>query len=165
MTQRILLHMTAPLREDFDILYHDIGEEFGPPRIALVAGLHGNELNGVFVLSRLAAFLQEVAAGQQAGLQLRQRAIIIPAVNILGLNTLSRHWPFDHTDINRMFPGYDAGETTQRIAHAVLEVTRLAHYRVDLHSASLDFEEVPHVRLYDPSEDERALAISLAYQR
>ena len=158
MTQRILLHMTAPLREDFDILYHDIGEEFGPPRIALVAGLHGNELNGVFVLSRLAAFLQEVAEGLQVGLQLRQRAIIIPAVNILGLNTLSRHWPFDHTDINRMFPGYDAGETTQRIAHAVLEVTRLAHYRVDLHSASLDFEEVPHVRLYGPSEDERALA-------
>ena len=71
MTQRILLHMTAPLREDFDISYHDIGEEFGSPRIALVAGLHGNELNGVFVLSRLAAFLQEVTEGQQAGLQLR----------------------------------------------------------------------------------------------
>jgi uncharacterized protein len=158
MTQRILLHMTAPLREDFDISYHDIGSEHRPPRIALVAGLHGNELNGVFVLSRLAAFLQEVAEGQQAGLQLRERAIIIPAVNILGLNTLNRHWPFDNTDINRMFPGYDAGETTQRIAHAVLEVTRLAHYRVDLHSASLDFEELPQVRLYDPTEDERAKA-------
>jgi uncharacterized protein len=158
MTQRILLHMTAPLREDFDISYHDIGSEHRPPRIALVAGLHGNELNGVFVLSRLAAFLQEVAEGQQAGLQLRERAIIIPAVNILGLNTLNRHWPFDNTDINRMFPGYNAGETTQRIAHAVLEVTRLAHYRVDLHSASLDFEELPQVRLYDPTEDERAKA-------
>jgi uncharacterized protein len=87
-----------------------------------------------------------------------QRAIIIPAVNILGLNTLNHHWPFDNTDINRMFPGYDAGETTQRIAHAVLEVTRLAHYRLDLHSASLDFEELPQVRLYDPTEDERAKA-------
>jgi uncharacterized protein len=40
----------------------------------------------------------------------------------------------------------------------VLEVTRLAHYRVDLHSASLDFEELPQVRLYDPTEDERAKA-------
>ena len=69
MTQRVLLHMTAPLREDFDIPSHDIGEQLGAPRIALVAGLRGNELNGVFVLSRLAAFLQEVAAGQQAGLQ------------------------------------------------------------------------------------------------
>jgi uncharacterized protein len=158
MTQRILLHMTAPLREDFDIPYHDIGAEQSPPRIALVAGLHGNELNGVFVLSRLAAFLQGVVEGQHPGLQLRARAIIIPAVNILGLNTLNRHWPFDNTDINRMFPGYDAGETTQRIAHAVLEVTRAAYYRVDLHSASLDFEELPQVRLYNPTDDERAAA-------
>ena len=158
MTRRVLLHMTAPLREDFDISFHDIGEEYGPPRVALVAGLHGDELNGVFVLSRLAAFLQGVAEGQHPGLQLRQQAIIIPAVNILGLNTLNRHWPFDNTDINRMFPGYDAGETTQRIAHAVLEVTRPAHFRVDLHSAPLDFEELPQVRLYDPTEDERSLA-------
>ena len=157
MTQRVLLHMTAPLREDFDIPYHDIGEEHSPPRIALVAGLHGNELNGVFVLSRLAAFLQGVTEGQHPILRLRER-VIIPAVNILGLNTLDRHWPFDNTDINRMFPGYDAGETTQRIAHAVLEVTRLAYYRVDLRSASLDFEELPQVRLYDPTEDEQAIA-------
>jgi hypothetical protein len=54
--------------------------------------------------------------------------------------------------------GYDAGETTQRIAHAVLEVTRLAHYRVVLHSASLNFEELPQVRLYDPTADERTIA-------
>jgi uncharacterized protein len=158
MTQRILLHMTAPLREDFDIPYHDIGEHYGPPNVALVAGLHGNELNGVFVLSRLAAFLQGVTEGQHPGIRLHQRVIIIPAVNILGLNTQNRHWPFDNTDINRMFPGYDAGETTQRIAHAVLEATRPAHYRVDLHSAYLDFEELPQVRLYDPTDDERATA-------
>jgi predicted deacylase len=158
MSQRILLHMTAPLREDFDIPYHDIGERFGPPRVAFVAGLHGNEINGVFVLSRLAAFLKGVTEGQHPGMQLRHRVIIIPAVNILGLNTCNRHWPFDNTDINRMFPGYDAGETTQRIARAVLEVTGPAQFRVDLHSAYLDFEELPQVRLYDPSDDERAMA-------
>ena len=158
MTQRILLHMTAPLREDFDIPYHDIGDGFGPPRVALIAGLHGNELNGVFVLSRLAAFLTGVTAGQYPGMQLRHRVTIIPAVNILGLNTCNRHWPFDNTDINRMFPGYGAGETTQRIAHAVLEVTGPAQYRIDIHSAYLDFEELPHVRLYEPSDDERHIA-------
>jgi predicted deacylase len=54
-----------------------------------------------------------------------------------------------------MFPGYDKGETTQRIAAAVLEATRAAPYRVDLHSSNLDFEELPHVRLFDPSPAER----------
>ena len=52
--------------------------------------------------------------------------IVIPAVNVLGVNTRSRHWPFDGTDMNRMFPGYDGGETTQRIAAAVLELTLAA---------------------------------------
>jgi predicted deacylase len=153
-----LLRMTAPLREDFEIAYHDIGGAKAAPTLALVAGIHGDELNGVFVLSRLAHFLSGVVSGQQPGHQLGARVIIVPAVNILGVNTRSRRWPFDGTDINRMFPGYDAGETTQRVAHAVLEVTRAAHYRIDIHSSNLDFEELPQVRLYEPNDSERSTA-------
>jgi hypothetical protein len=158
MNPPTLLQMTAPLREDFDIPYHDIGPQVDAPKVALVAGIHGNELNGVFVLSRLAAFLHAAARGEQPGQELRQRVVIVPAVNVLGLNTLSRRWPFDGTDINRMFPGYDGGETTQRIAHAVLQLTRQAQYRVDLHSSNLEFEELPQVRLYAPNDAERATA-------
>jgi predicted deacylase len=153
-----LLSMTAPLREDFEIAYHDIGGADAAPTLALVAGIHGDELNGVFVLSRLAHFLGGVAGGRQPGQRLNGRVIIVPAVNVLGVNTRNRRWPFDSTDINRMFPGYTAGETTQRIAHAVLELTRPAHYRVDIHSSNLDFEEVPQVRLYEPNDGERGTA-------
>ena len=153
-----LLRMTAPLREDFEIAYHDIGSAHAAPTLALVAGIHGDELNGVFVLSRLAHFLTAVAAGRQPGQQLCARVIIVPAVNVLGVNTRNRRWPFDSTDINRMFPGYNAGETTQRIAHAVLELTRAAQYRVDIHSSNLDFEELPQVRLYEPTDVERGTA-------
>ena len=158
MKSPTLLQMTAPLREDFDIPYHDIGAAHGAPRVALVAGIHGDELNGVFVLSRLANFLSGLVAGRHPGQSLRARVLIVPAVNVLGVNTRSRRWPFDSTDINRMFPGYDAGETTQRVAHAVLQLTRDAHYRIDVHSSNLDFEELPQLRLYAPSEEERASA-------
>jgi predicted deacylase len=79
-------------------------------------------------------------------------------VNVLGLNTRSRLWPFDGSDLNRMFPGYDAGETSQRIAHAVLAATEPAEWRVDIHSSNADFEELPQVRLYDPSDEERKVA-------
>ncbi len=159
MSSRLLLQMTAPLREDFDIPYHDLGPTDGPPRAALVAGIHGNELNGVFVLSRLASFLTEIAEGKKPQHRLRQRVVLIPAVNVLGLNLRSRVWPFDKTDINRMFPGYDAGETTQRIAWAVLEATRHAYYRIDVHSSNTAFEELPQIRLYEPSEQERKSAL------
>jgi predicted deacylase len=158
VTSPALLHMTAPTRQDFDIPWHEIGPADAPLRLALVAGLHGNELNGVFVLARLANFLQQVAAGERAGTELLARVRVIPAVNVLGLNTRCRLWPFDGTDLNRMFPGYDAGETTQRIAHAVLRATAPAEWRVDVHSSNADFEELPQVRLYDPSEEERRAA-------
>jgi predicted deacylase len=153
-----LLRMTAPLREDFDIPYHDFGPRSEAPAVALVAGLHGNELNGIFVLARLAGYLRRVETGDRRGQRLRGRVIIVPAVNVLGVNTRSRRWPFDGTDINRMFPGYDAGETTQRVAHAVFELTRPARRRIDVHSSNLDFEELPQVRLYDPNDEERASA-------
>lgn len=154
----VLLRMTAPLREDFSVPYHDIGPREAAPRLALVAGLHGNEINGVFVLGRLANYLNGVAAGAHPDQQLVGRVVIVPAVNVLGLNLRVRDWPFDKTDINRMFPGYDAGETTQRIAHAVTELTGQAHFRVDIHSSNEDFEELPQVRLYDPSPAERDTA-------
>jgi len=159
MTTPTLLEMTAPLREDFSIPYHDFGPSTQRPKLALVAGVHGNELNGIFVLSRLAEYLQRIADGTQATQRLNERIVIVPAVNVLGVNTRTRRWPFDKTDINRMFPGYDAGETTQRIANAVFQATHVAHYRIDVHSSNLDFEEVPQVRLYEPSEDESASAM------
>lgn len=158
MSVASLLRMTAPVRDAFDVPYHDIGDPTVPPNVALVAGLHGNELNGVFVLARLAGFLTQVAAGDQKPLCLKGRVVVVPAVNVLGVNTRRRAWPFDGTDINRMFPGYAGGETTQRIASALLDVTAPAARRIDIHSSNLEFEELPQVRLYDPTDAERASA-------
>jgi predicted deacylase len=155
---RNLLCMTAPVREGFDIPCHEIGPKAHHPTVALVAGLHGDEINGIFILSRLADFLNSVEAGKYPELTLRKRVLIIPAVNVLGVNLRTRTWPFDKTDINRMFPGSTIGETTQRIAYAVLEATKRAELRIDIHTASADFEELPQVRLYGPTAEERTTA-------
>jgi predicted deacylase len=157
-TRRVLLHMTAPTREDFEVPCHDLGPVAQAPRLALVSGLHGNELNGVFVLARLASFLRQIADGERRGATLLGRVLVIPAVNVLGLNVRSRAWPFDGTDVNRMFPGYEGGETTQRLAAAVLAATAEARWRIDLHSSNVDFEELPQVRLFEPSDEERDAA-------
>ena len=156
MTQKDLLLMTAPVRESMDIPYHDIGPAASLPEIALVAGLHGDEINGAFILARLADFLRAVEEEKYPALALRKRVLIVPAVNVMGINTRSRFWPFDKNDLNRLFPGSPHGETTQRIAYAVLEATRKARYRIDIHSSSSDFEELPQVRIYFPTDEERA---------
>lgn len=155
MTQKDLLFMTAPVRESVNIPYHDLGPADPHPEIALVAGLHGDEINGTFILSRLADFLRNVEEGSYPALTLKKRVLIIPAVNVLGVNNRTRTWPFDKNDLNRMFPGSRVGETTQRIAYAVLEATKKARYRVDIHSSSADFEELPQVRVYYPSDEEK----------
>lgn len=156
--KRDLLLMTAPVRDSFDIPCHEIGPKSAHPAVALVAGLHGDELNGIFILSRLADFLNGVEAGHHPGLTLRKKVLIIPAVNVLGVNLRSRTWPFDKSDMNRMFPGNVSGETTQRIALAVLDATKKAQYRIDLHTAGTDFEELPQVRLYSPADEQRETA-------
>ncbi len=156
--KRNLLCMTAPLRDGFDIPCHELGPAAHHPSAALVGGLHGDEINGVFILSRLADFLEGVEAGNYPELRLLKRVLIIPAVNVLGVNLRTRTWPFDKSDLNRMFPGSTLGETTQRIAFAVLEATKKAELRIDLHTASSDFEELPQVRLYGPSDEERQSA-------
>lgn len=156
--KRNLLCMTAPVREGFEIPCHEIGPSSNHPAAALVGGLHGDEINGMFILSRLADFLIGVEAGTYPELQLLKKVLIIPAVNVLGVNLRTRVWPFDKTDLNRVFPGSTIGETTQRIAYAVLEATKRAELRIDLHTAGADFEELPQVRLYEPSDQERQSA-------
>ena len=144
---RNLLCMTAPVRDGFDIPCHELGPTSSHLAVALVAGLHGDEINGIFILSRLADFLTQVEAGAYPELRLVKR-----------VNQRTRTWPFDKSDINRMFPGSTGGETTQRIAYAVLEATKRAEFRIDIHTAGIDFEELPQVRLYGPSDEERETA-------
>jgi len=157
MSVSTLLEGRSPLGEQRDIPYHDLGPRGEEPRVALLAGLHGNELNGVFVLARLANFLAGLEA-ERGSRRLLRRVVIVPAANVLGLIARSRSWPFDRVDVNRVFPGDPTGDMPERIAHAIVSLTGRAYYRVDIHSSNLDIEELPQVRLYDPSDDERASA-------
>lgn len=121
---------------------HDIGPRKRAPRLALVAGIDGNELNGMFVLTRLAAFLRRVELGERRGLRLRERVVIVPTV---GARRFARRWGgVRHT----------AGSVTDR----PMELTRTAYYRVEVRAASCNIEEMPQVWLYAPSDDERASA-------
>ena len=56
MTRKELLLMTAPVRENVEIPYHDLGPDSSLPEISLVAALHGDEINGTYILARLADF-------------------------------------------------------------------------------------------------------------
>lgn len=138
--------LTERWRGERSILHHDIGPRERTPRLALVADIHNNQdVNGMFVLSRLAAFLRDIEAGERPGLRLRERIVIVPTVGN------SPDEP-DAADSRRI------GWARWAITEAVVALTRIAYYRVDIYPASLDIEEMPQLRLYAPNDDERASA-------
>ncbi|MCC6136346.1 MAG: succinylglutamate desuccinylase/aspartoacylase family protein [Candidatus Contendobacter sp.] len=132
---------------------YDLGPGGRTPRLALVANLHGNELNGMFVLARLAAFLKSIESGEQDGLRLRERVVIIPTMHDanLPIAAIPRRERSGVMERRHHNPGRTMLET-------VATLTRTAYYRVDLHSTAPEIEEMPQVRLYAPSDDERASA-------
>jgi len=60
--------------------------------------------------------------------------LVMPCVNYYSMNIGKRFWSMDNTDINRMFPGYDLGETTQRIADGVFKQLQGYRYGIQLTS-------------------------------
>lgn len=72
---------------------------------------------------------------------------VIPSANPFSMNIGKRFWAMDDTDINRMFPGYNKGETTQRIAAGLFEKLQGYEYGIQMASFYMPGEFIPHVRI------------------
>ena len=73
--------------------------------------------------------------------------MVIPCVNYYSMNIGKRFWAMDNTDINRMFPGYDQGETIQRIADGVFSQIKDYEYGIQLASFYQPGNFLPHVKM------------------
>ena len=137
--------MSSPYRDDFRIKAYTFGH--GAKTLAIVGAMRGDELQQQYVAARLVdAFGQLEAKGQiSEGISIS----VIPSVNPFSMNIEKRFWALDNTDINRMFPGYDLGETTQRIAAGLFEFIQEFRYGIQLASYYLPGNFVPHVRVIE----------------
>ena len=117
-----------------------------------VAGFRGDEVQQTFICARLVARLTEL---EQAGQLVPGKLItVVPCANPTSMGIGWRFWPGDKTDINRMFPGYDKGEATQRIAAALFEHVKGYRYGVHFTSFYLQGDFLPHVRvMHGPGHD------------
>jgi predicted deacylase len=108
------------------------------PRLCLTAGVHGDELNGVEVVRRLA---YKIEPQELAG-----TVIAVPIVNLLGFSRGTRYLP-DRRDLNRFFPGSANGSSASRIAHSFFSaIIDHCDALVDFHTGSLDRANLPQVR-------------------
>ncbi len=143
MRQEVLYALETPYRQKFEIEGFRFGQ--GEKACAVVAAVRGNEVQQMYVCALLVQKLRQLE--EQGAIAAGQEILVVPCVNHFSMNVGSRFWAMDKTDINRMFPGYDQGETTQRIAAALFEAVQ--GYRHGIHFASfyLPGDFVPHVRI------------------
>lgn len=107
----------------------------------------GNEIQQLYVCSQLVKALEELE--KKGAIAANNEILVIPAVNVYSMNIERRFWALDNTDINRMFPGYSEGETTQRIAGGVFEKVKDYDYGIQFASFYTPGDFVPHVRIMD----------------
>lgn len=145
-----ILRLDLPLHEEarFRLLRYGPTRPKGPT-VSIMSGLHGDEYNGPYICWRLARLLDDVEDGLVPGLKIRGAVRMVPAANPVGMNISERFWPFDETDLNRLFPGYDRGETAQRVARALFDALAECDYCLDIHSSNIFLKECAQVRLYE----------------
>ena len=111
--------VSLPVDEKLEIRKNRILPEAGTAqekrkRISIVTGIHGDELEGQYVCFELQRRLAEEKE-KLAGI-----VDIYPAMNPLGIDSISRGIPAFDLDLNRLFPGNIDGNMTEYPAAEII---------------------------------------------
>lgn len=124
--------------------YRFKGHDSSAPSIAIVGALEGSTILPLYVASALVDFLKNSLASKR----ILGDILIVPSVNHYALNIKERFWPLDKTNLNMMFPGYDQGETTQRIAKRLFDALEGYTYGISLETRHDPATCLPHITLF-----------------
>lgn len=143
MRKTVIYEIPSLYRQNFQVHGYVFGS--GKKALAVVGSVRGNEYQQIYVCSQLVRHLKEL---EEAGrLPKDQEILVLPSLNPYSMNIGKRFWPTDNTDINRMFPGYSLGETTQRIAAGVFDVVSQYENGIQFASFYMPGKFLPHVRM------------------
>ncbi|TGD83158.1 succinylglutamate desuccinylase/aspartoacylase family protein [Hymenobacter wooponensis] len=138
-----------------DIPVHVFRSTEPGPTVLLMAGMHGDEVNGIETIRRMIR--------RNLLHPLRGTVIAIPILNIYGFLNFSREVP-DGKDVNRSFPGNPRGSLASRVAHRFMrEIMPLIDYGIDFHTGGAARANISQVRcLLHQDEETDALAAAFA---
>jgi uncharacterized protein len=114
--------------------------------LSIVSGLQGDHLNGMYLNSRLAMFLDSVVEGTNPNYTLKGRVVSFPAANLNAIQSGSKLWPYDSMDMELAFPGNSQGETIEALASAIYTHTNESYWGLILQSAPLHYVDAPHLQ-------------------
>jgi predicted deacylase len=145
MKKKTIYEIKGLYRDSFRITGFEFGK--GKKSLCIVGSMRGNEVQQLYCCSQLVKKFRQLE--EEGRIRPDVKILIIPCCNPYSINTQKRFWTIDNTDINRMFPGYDLGETTQRVADGIFSQIKDYEYGIQFTSFYMPGEFIPHVRLMD----------------
>ncbi|MCD7777892.1 MAG: M14 family metallopeptidase [Clostridiales bacterium] len=170
MRRNIIFELKSPYRDNMRITSFEFGSYNDPGcenSLAILGSTRGNEFQQLYSTSRIVEALRILESEGQ--IEKGKKIVVIPTANNYSFNLHKRFWSLDNTDINRMFPGYDLGETTQRIAYGVFEYVKGYNFGIQLTSFYQNASFLPHVRMmhtgYENPEAAEGFGLPYVYIR
>lgn len=117
---------------------HPTGKE---KRICIVTGTHGDELEGQYVCYEMNRIIREHKGCLKGIVE------IYPALNPLGVDSISRGIPMFDLDMNRIFPGSEEGSVAEHVAAKIVQDIAGADLCIDIHASNIFLREIPQARI------------------
>lgn len=119
----------------------------GMKRISIVTGIHGDELEGQYVCFELQ---RRIEAERE---KLTGVVDIYPAMNPLGIDSITRGIPAFDLDMNRLFPGNIDGNMTEYLAAGIVQDLSGSDCVMDIHASNIYLTEIPQIRINELHEE------------
>ncbi len=116
-------------------------------RISIVTGVHGDELEGQYVCYELQ---RRIAEHRE---HLTGIVDIYPAMNPLGIDSITRGIPAFDLDMNRLFPGNIDGNMTEYLAAGIMRDLKGSDCVLDIHASNIFLTEIPQIRINQLHEE------------
>ena len=130
-----------PVDEQLLIRKQSIRNGTGAKRMCIVTGIHGDELEGQYVCYELIRRLRE-------NIDLLNGTVdVYPALNPLGVDSVSRGIPTFDLDMNRIFPGSTDGHQIENAAFHIIQDLKGADMVIDIHASNVFLREMPQARI------------------
>lgn len=110
-------------------------------RISVVTGIHGDELEGQYVCYELQRRIEQEKEN------LTGIVDIYPAMNPLGIDSITRGIPAFDLDMNRLFPGNKEGNMTEYLAAGIIDDVKGSDCVLDIHASNIYLTEIPQIRI------------------
>ena len=125
-----------------------MGEKGAGKRISIVTGIHGDELEGQYVAYELQRRIKENKECLQGIVD------IYPAMNPLGIDSITRGIPAFDLDMNRIFPGNMDGNMTEYLAAKIIDDVKGSDIVLDIHASNIFLTEIPQIRINELHQEQ-----------